>query len=156
MSVLRKVGLLVLISLMVASAGCIRQEGGAIILSFGNETYTFTYTNQTNTTAPAPSMHVYEEEIQVGQSLLIKELNFTITPDYDPIKAKFFFITTNGVYWEPMNITLEDGTNIVGEEYWVGATAYVAKITITSPQELTLIITTPVKNDDTNTPAEGG
>jgi len=153
MSVLRKVGLLVLISLMVASAGCIRQEGGAIILSFGNETYTFTYTNQTNTTAPAPSMHVYEEEIQVGQSLLIKELNFTITPDYDPIKAKFFFVTTEGVYWEPMNITLEDGTNIVGEEYWVGAITYVAKITITSPQELTLIITST--SNDTITPTEG-
>ena len=153
MSVLRKVGLLVLISLMVASAGCIRQEGGAIILSFGNETYTFTYTNQTNTTAPAPSMHVYEEEIQVGQTLLIRELNFTITPDYDINKAKFFFITPQGVYWEPMNITLEDSTNIIGEEYWVGATTYVAKITITSPQELTLIITST--SNDTNTPTEG-
>lgn len=156
MSVLRKVSFLVLISLMVASAGCIRQEGGAIILSFGNETYTFTYTNQTNTTAPAPSMHVYEEQVQVGQKLVIQELNFEIAPDYDINKGKFFFVTTEGVYWEPMNITLEDGTNIVGEEYWVGATTYVAKITITSPQELTLIITTPVKNDDTNTPAEGG
>ena len=152
MSVLRKVSFLVLISLMVASAGCIRQEGGAIIFEFGNETYTFT-TNETTTTTQAPGTYVYEEEIQVGQSLLIKELNFTITPDYDPIKAKFFFITTNGVYWEPMNITLEDGTNIVGEEYWVGATTYVAKITITSPQELTLIITST--SNDTNTPTEG-
>ena len=147
---------LLLVGLVVASAGCISfGEGGAVILNFRNETYTFTLPeNSTNTTTPAPGMHVYEKQVIVGQKLVIQELNFEIAPDYDANKGKFFFVTTNGVYWEPMNITLEDGTNIAGGEYWVGSTSYVAKITITSPQELTILIQLNTK-EDTNTPVGG-
>ena len=149
---------LLLVGLVVASAGCISfGEGGAVILNFGNETYTFTLSeNSTNTTTTTQTSqeHVYEKQVQVGQKLVIQELNFEIAPDYDANKGKFFFVTTNGVYWEPMNITLEDGTNIAGEGYWVGSTSYVAKITITSPQELTILVQ-PNTKEDTNTPVGG-
>ncbi|MBO8175193.1 MAG: hypothetical protein H0Z18_08040 [Thermococcus sp.] len=140
--------ILLLIGLVIASAGCIRQEGGAIILNFGNETYTFTLpenqTNTTTTTAPGqeePQEYVYEKTVEVGQKLTILELNFEIAPDYDATEGKFFFVTTNGVYWEPMNITV-DNVSILGEGYWVGTTTYVAKITIASLTPLTIEVTT--------------
>ena len=141
----RVLSLLVLIGLVIVSAGCIRQDGGTIILSFGNETYTFTLPeNTTTTTTPAPEEpqeYVYEKTVEVGQKLTILELSFEIAPDYDATEGKFFFVTTNGVYWEPMNIII-DNVSILGEGHWVGTTTYVAKITITSPTPLTIEVTT--------------
>ena len=149
---------LLLVGLVLSSAGCISfSESGAVILSFGNETYTFTLpenSTNTTTTTQTPQEHVYEKTVEVGQKLVISELNFEIAPDYDASKGKFFFVTSQGVYWEPMNITLEDGTNIAGEGYWVGSTSYVAKITIKSSRELTILIGLNTK-DDTNTPVGG-
>lgn len=141
----RVLSLLLLVGLIATSAGCISfGDGGAVILSFGNETYTLTLpenqTSTTTTTTPAPGEYVWEKDVEVGQKLVIQELNFEIAPDYDATEGKFFFVTTNGVYWEPMNITV-DNVSILGEGYWVGTTTYVAKITITSPTPLTIEVT---------------
>lgn len=132
---------LVLIGIVVASAGCIKEGPGGVIISFGNETYTIPINQTTNpsTTTPAPTMHTYTKQVQVGEELVIEELNFTIRPDYDPTKGKFFFITPNGVYWEPMNITIGNVT-ILGKGYFVGTSVYMAEITTESPQLLTIVI----------------
>jgi len=138
---------LVLVGLMMFSvliAGCIQQSDGGIILTFGNETYTVPLpgdntTNETTTSTPAPTLYTYTEQVQVGEELVIAELNFTIRPDYDAVKSKFFFITPDGIYWEPMNITVGNVT-ILGEEYFVGTKIYMAEITIQSPEQLTIVV----------------
>ncbi|KUH33905.1 hypothetical protein APY94_04020 [Thermococcus celericrescens] len=137
---------LVLISGIMASAGCIRQDGGALIIDFNNETYTLplpgnntTTSNETNSPTSTPTLYTYTEQVQVGEELVIKELNFTIRPDYDFTKGKFFFITPSGVYWEPMNITVGNVT-ILGKEYFVGTTVYMVEITIQSPEQLTIVV----------------
>lgn len=140
---------LVLVGLMMFSvliAGCIQQSDGGIILTFGNETYTLplpgnnTTSNETNSSTPTQTLYTYTERVQVGEELVIAELNFTIRPDYDAVKSKFFFITPDGIYWEPMNITVGNVT-ILGEEYFVGTKIYMAEITIQSPEQLTIMIT---------------
>jgi len=133
--------LLILLGIVGASAGCIKEGPGGVIISFGNETYTIPINQTTNssTITPAPTMHTYTKQVQVGEELVIEELNFTIRPDYDPTKGKFFFITSNGVYWEPMNITIGNVT-ILGKGYFVGTSVYMAEITIESPQLLTIVI----------------
>lgn len=132
---------LVLIGIVVASAGCIKEGPGGVIISFGNETYTIPINQTTNssTTTPAPTMHTYTKQVQVGEELVIEELNFTIRPDYDAAKGKFFFVTPDGIYWEPMNITIGNVT-ILGEGYFAGTSIYMAEITIESPQELTIAV----------------
>ncbi|ALM74843.1 hypothetical protein [Thermococcus barophilus] len=141
---MKKIFVFVLIGLMVLSAGCIRKEGSLIIIDLSElSNLTEKISNQTaeNQTAEnqTSELHVYEELVQVGKNLTIKELNFTIKPDYDVSKGKFFFITPKGIFWEPMNITAEDVT-ILGKEYFAGTSVYIANITIISPRELTITV----------------
>nr|WP_216082420.1 hypothetical protein [Pyrococcus abyssi]QFN51304.1 hypothetical protein [Pyrococcus abyssi] len=126
---MKKILAILLLSLIIATSGCIiKREGNMIIIDFSNIT---------NTT---PS-YTYERLVKVGENLTIKEINTTIIPDYDPREQRFFFriIQSNKeeIYWEPMNITISDVT-ILGKGYFTGTTAYIANITIVSPRELTL------------------
>ncbi|WP_324734938.1 hypothetical protein VFC49_06980 [Thermococcus sp. SY098] len=136
----------VLIGLMVLSAGCIRKEGSLIIIDLSElSNLTEKVSNQTesgNQTSNQTQLHVYEELVYVGGNLTIKELDFTIKPDYDVSKGKFFFITPKGIFWEPMNITI-DNITILGKEYFAGTSVYIANITIVSPRELTITVNNP-------------
>ncbi|AEC52229.1 hypothetical protein PNA2_1314 [Pyrococcus sp. NA2] len=140
---MKKALILVLVGLIVLSAGCIKKEGSTIIIDLGNLTEILNNNQTTNqTTTPTPKPYIYEELVQVGGNLTIKELNLTIRPDYDPAKDRFFFITPGGLYWEPMNITVSD-VKILGRGYFVGTTIYIANITIISPRELTITVNNP-------------
>ncbi len=137
--------LLILLGIVVASAGCIREGDGGIIISFGNQTYTIPLQNQTNQSLHNENQTIkthinrYEKLVQVNQTLYIKELNFPIRVDYDVVKHKFFFITPDDVYFEPMNITVND-TRIIGRGYFAGTHVYLANITVISPRNLTITV----------------
>ncbi|MFA4700145.1 hypothetical protein [Pyrococcus kukulkanii] len=138
----RILALILILGIIMGGVGCIQKEGNAILLSFGNETYTFTLPeNQTNTTTPG--YYTYERYVDVGKVLIIEEPNITIKVEYEVREGKFgFFVTYKGetnLYYEPMDIEL-DGIKIHGEAYWVGTTIKTAKILIKSPRKLTLLI----------------
>lgn len=135
---------LILILGMVVSAGCIRQEGGVIILDFNNETISVpiptNLTNATNQTNSTEKLYTYEYELYGNQELVIVDVNYSITVDYDASKGEFFFITTDGVYWAPLNVTIDD-IHIYGVGVTVGfETPPLARVNITSPRELEIII----------------
>ena len=136
--------LLALVGLVIASAGCIQRGGGGIILSFGNQTYTVplnqssSNNTSTTTTPAAPAEYRYSKLVDVGETLYIKELNYTIKPDYDVQKGKFFFVTPDKVYWEPMNVTIVEGVRVLGQSYFVGTQVQTANITIISDRKLTV------------------
>ena len=137
--------LLALMGLILASAGCIQEGPGGIILSFGNQTYTVplnqgnsSNNTSTTTTPAAPAEYRYSRLVDVGETLYIKELNYTIRPDYDVQKSKFFFVTPDKVYWEPMNVTIAEGVRIIGQNYFVGMQVQTANITIISDRKLTV------------------
>lgn len=139
---MRLLGLVVVLGLIVSVVGCISFSDNAVIISLGNQTYTIPLnqtTNQTSNKTVNQELYNYSYEVQVGEELYIRELNFTIRPDYDISKQKFFFATPQGVYWEPMNITVENIT-ILGESYFAGTSIYISKITIESPRELSIEI----------------
>ncbi|NJE06630.1 hypothetical protein E3E35_10580 [Thermococcus sp. GR7] len=135
---------LVLILGTAASAGCIRQEGGFIIIDFNNETISVpiptNLTNVTNQTNSTEKLYTYDYELYGNQELVITDINYSITVDYDASKGKFFFITTDGVYWAPLNATI-DNIHIYGVGVTVGLeTPPLARVNITSTRELEIII----------------
>ncbi|BAD84792.1 hypothetical protein, conserved [Thermococcus kodakarensis KOD1] len=138
--------MIIVLAAVVSTAGCIGWGDGGIIIGFGNETYTIPLntSNSTNSTIPTSELtiHRYEELVYVGGNLTIQELNLTIRPDYDPNKGKFFFIFPDTIYWEPMNVTINNIT-IIGTGYFTGTTYYIANITILSPEKLTVIVNNP-------------
>lgn len=142
---MRKLLVLLVLVGLVASAGCIQRGGGGIILSFGNQTYTVPLNQSssgnntsTTTTPAAPAKYRYSRLVDVGETLYIKELNYTIRPDYDVQKSKFFFVTPDKVYWEPMNVTIAEGVQVIGQNYFVGMQVQTANITIISDRKLTV------------------
>lgn len=142
---MRKIlGILLLIGLVIASAGCIKEGSGGVIISFGNETYTIPInqtTNQTtNSSTTTPANYVYKKTIQAGQKLIIKEAGFWVRPDYDVVKGQWLFMTSEGDYWNQLNITIGDIT-VTGKGIFVGTESAYAEITIISPKPLTVEVT---------------
>ncbi len=138
--------LLILLGIVVASTGCIREGDGGIIISFGNDTYTIPL-NQTNTSTtpsstatPNPTNYVYKKTVQAGQKLTIKETGFWVEPNYDVMKGKWLFMTSEGDYWDQLNITIGDIT-VTGKGVFVGTESAYAEITIISPKPLTIEVT---------------
>ena len=136
---------LILLGVVVASAGCIGFDKGGIILSFGNETYTIplnqttnqTTNSSTTTQTPAQTLYKYTKTVQAGQKLTIQEIGFWVEPNYDVLKDKWLFMTSEGDYWDQLNITIGDIT-VTGKGVFVGTESAYAEITIISPKPLTV------------------
>ncbi|AMM53487.1 hypothetical protein [Pyrococcus kukulkanii] len=142
----RILALILILGIIMGGVGCIQKEGNAIILSFGNETYTFTLPeNLTNTTTQTqtPTTYTYEKRVEAGKILVIEDPRIEIKVDYEINKGKFvFFVTYNNQtnhYYEPMDIEIQ-GIKIHGEGYWVGTSLYIATIKIESPRELSFSV----------------
>ncbi|MFA4647869.1 hypothetical protein P8X24_11605 [Pyrococcus kukulkanii] len=133
-----------ILGIIVLSSGCIKEEGGALLIDLGNQTLTIPLNQTTNTTTTStPVTYTYERKVEAGYELVIQELNVTIKVDYEVREGKFvFFVTYNNQtnhYYEPMDITIND-VEIHGEGYWVGTSLYIAQIVIESPYELTVFV----------------
>jgi len=135
--------LLILLGIVGASAGCIKEGPGGVIISFGNETYTIPI-NQTNSTSTptqtSAELYNYTKSVSAGQKLMINEIGFWVRPDYDVVKGQWLFMTSEGDYWNQLNITIGDIT-VTGKGVFVGTESAYAEITIISPKPLTIEVT---------------
>ncbi|ALM76217.1 hypothetical protein [Thermococcus barophilus] len=138
--------LLLLIGLVVASAGCIRKEGPLIIIDLSElNNLTDEISNQTNSTVNnGTQLYTWEDDVLVGKNVIVNG-KWLIKPDYDVSKAKFVFwiinLETNktDLYYEPTNVTL-DSIHFYGYGVFAGTNYYVTHIKLESPEPLEVTV----------------
>lgn len=135
--------MIVVFVVVVSIVGCIGWGGGGIIIGFGNEIYMilFNIFNSINFIILILEFIIYryEELVYVGGNLMIQELNLIIRFDYDFNKGKFFFIFLDMIYWELMNVIINN-IIIIGIGYFMGMMYYIVNIMILSFEKLMVIV----------------
>lgn len=135
--------MIVVFVVVVSIVGCIGWGDGGIIIGFGNEIYMilFNIFNSINFIILILEFIIYryEELVYVGGNLMIQELNLIIRFDYDFNKGKFFFIFLDMIYWELMNVIINN-IIIIGIGYFMGMMYYIVNIMILSFEKLMVIV----------------
>lgn len=135
--------MIIVFVVVVSIVGCIGWGGGGIIIGFGNEIYMilFNIFNSINFIILILEFIIYryEELVYVGGNLMIQELNLIIRFDYDFNKGKFFFIFLDMIYWELMNVIINN-IIIIGIGYFMGMMYYIVNIMILSFEKLMVIV----------------
>lgn len=141
---MKKLFVLLLLGLVVASAGCIRKEGSLIIIDLSElNNLTEKLSNQTNS-SNGTQLYTWEDDVLVGKTITVNE-KWLVKPDYDISKSKFAFwiinLETNSteLYYEPANVTL-DNVQLYGHGVFVGTNYYVAHIKLESPEPIKVVV----------------
>lgn len=137
---MKRVLALLILGLVVLSAGCIKKEGSLIIINLSKlenlteEVSNLTISNSTNET----KLYTWEDDVLVGKTVTVNQ-KWLIKPDYDVSKSKFAFwiinLETNKteLYYEPANITL-DSIHFYGYGVFAGTNYYVTHIKLESTE----------------------
>ena len=130
-----------LISLILASSGCISFNKGGVILSFGNETYTLPL-NQSNITNQTQH-YVWEQNVAMNKTITVNASGgeiWKIYVDYDFVENRFGFFVTDpsnetNLYYEPVNMTIAGDVRFYGEKYFTGTNVYLAHVKLESSKK---------------------